>query len=82
MSTKQRKRYSLEQIVRKLRDADAMLHSGKELSAMLHRWKRAKTATSSIWGMKTDGAGSAHHERYNRSVSRAKAFLSSLARTR
>ena len=35
MSTKRRKRHSPEQIVRKLRDADAMLNSGKELSAVL-----------------------------------------------
>jgi putative transposase len=35
MSTNRRKRHSPEQIVRKLRDADAMLNSGKELSAVL-----------------------------------------------
>jgi putative transposase len=35
MTTKRRKRHSPEQIVRKLRDADAMLNSGKDLSAVL-----------------------------------------------
>ena len=49
MTTKRRKRHSPEQIVRKLRDADAMLNSGKDLSAVLqslevseatlHRWR-------------------------------------------
>ena len=35
MTTKRRKRHSPEQIVRKLRDADAMLNAGKDLSAVL-----------------------------------------------
>jgi putative transposase len=35
MSTKRRKRHSPEQIVRKLRDADAMLSAGKDLAAVL-----------------------------------------------
>jgi len=35
MTTKRRKRHNPEQIVRKLRDADAMLNSGKELAAVL-----------------------------------------------
>lgn len=35
MSTKRRRRHSPEQIVKKLRDADAMLNSGKELAAVL-----------------------------------------------
>ena len=35
MSTNRRRRHSPEQIVRKLRDADAMLNSGKQLSAVL-----------------------------------------------
>lgn len=49
MSVKGRKRHSPEQVVRKLRDADAMLNSGKELAAVLqalevseatlHRWR-------------------------------------------
>ena len=33
--TKKRKRHTPEQIVRKLRDADAMLNSGKDLAAVL-----------------------------------------------
>ena len=46
---RRRKRHSPEQIVRKLRDADAMLNAGKELAAVLqnlevseatfHRWR-------------------------------------------
>ena len=49
MTTKRRKRHSPEQIVRKLRDADAMLNVGKDLAgvlqalevseATLHRWR-------------------------------------------
>ena len=49
MSGKRRKLHTPEQIVRKLRDADAMLNGGKELAAVLqslevtestyHRWR-------------------------------------------
>ena len=49
MTTKRRKRHSPEQIVRKLRDADAMLNAGKDLAAVwqamevseatYHRWR-------------------------------------------
>jgi putative transposase len=49
MTTKRRKRHGPEQVVRKLRDADAMLNAGKELAAVLqsleiseatyHRWR-------------------------------------------
>ena len=49
MTTKRRKRHSPEQIVRKLRDADAMLNAGKDVAAVLqalevseatyHRWR-------------------------------------------
>jgi putative transposase len=49
MSTKRWKRHRPEQVVRKLRDADAMLNSGKDLAAVLqalevseqtyHRWR-------------------------------------------
>lgn len=35
MSTKRRKRHNPEQIVRKLRDADAMLNAGKDQAAVL-----------------------------------------------
>ena len=50
MSTKRRRRHSPEQIVRKLRDADAMLGAGKDLASVLQslevsestleRWRR------------------------------------------
>ena len=49
MTTRRRRRHSPEQIVRKLRDADAMLNAGKDLAAVLqalevseatfHRWR-------------------------------------------
>ena len=49
MATRRRKRHSPEQIIRKLRDSDAMLSAGKELAevlqslevseATLHRWR-------------------------------------------
>jgi putative transposase len=49
MTTKRRKRHSPEQVVRKLRDAEAMLNAGKDLAAVLqtlevseatfHRWR-------------------------------------------
>jgi transposase-like protein len=49
MATRRRKRHTPEQIVRKLRDAEAMLNAGKELAevlqgleiseATLHRWR-------------------------------------------
>jgi len=35
MTTRRRKRHSPEQIVRKLRDADAMLNAGKDLASVL-----------------------------------------------
>ena len=35
MTTRRRKRHSLEQIVKKLRDAEAMLNAGKEEAAVL-----------------------------------------------
>ena len=49
MSAKRKKRHTPEQIVRKLRDADAMLNAGKDVAAVLqalevseqtyHRWR-------------------------------------------
>ncbi len=55
-----RKRHSAEQIVKKLRDADAMLNAGKELAAVLqalevseatyHRWR------TQYGGMKSEEA--------------------------
>ena len=35
MSTKRRKRHGPEEVVRKLRDADAMLNAGKDVAAVL-----------------------------------------------
>ena len=60
MSTRRRKRHSPEQIVRKLRDADAMLNAGKELAAVLQRLEVSE-ATYSRWrnqygGMKAEEA--------------------------
>jgi len=60
MTTKRRKRHTPEQIVRKLRDADAMLNAGQDLSAVLqalevsegtyHRWR------NQYGGMKSEEA--------------------------
>ena len=60
MSTKRRKRHSPEQIVKKLRDADAMLNAGRDLAAVLqalevseatfHRWR------NQYGGMKSEEA--------------------------
>jgi transposase-like protein len=60
MSTNRRKRHSPEQIVRKLRDADAMLNSGKELSAVLQALEVSES-TLDRWrkqygGMKSEEA--------------------------
>jgi putative transposase len=60
MTTRRRKRNSPEQIVKKLRDADAMLNAGQDLSAVLqalevsetsyHRWR------NQYGGMKSEEA--------------------------
>ena len=60
MTTKRRKRHSPEQIVLKLRDADALLNSGQDLAAVLqvlevseatyHRWR------NQYGGMKSEEA--------------------------
>jgi transposase-like protein len=60
MTTKRRKRHSPEQIVRKLRDADAMLNAGKDLAAVLQRLEVSE-ATLHRWraqygGMKAEEA--------------------------
>jgi putative transposase len=60
MTTKRRKRHSPEQIVRKLRDADAMLNSGKDLAAVLQALEVSE-ATYGRWrsqygGMKAEEA--------------------------
>lgn len=58
--TKRRRRHSPEQIVRKLRDADAMLNSGKDLAAVLQALEIAES-TYARWrnqygGMKAEEA--------------------------
>ena len=63
MTTKRRKRHSPEQIVRKLRDADAMHNAGKDLSAVLQSLEVSE-ATYARWrsqygGMKAEEVVSA-----------------------
>jgi transposase-like protein len=60
MTTRRRKRHSPEQIVRKLRDADAMLNAGKDLAAVLQSLEVSE-ATYDRWraqygGMKAEEA--------------------------
>jgi putative transposase len=60
MTTKRRKRHSPEQIVRKLRDADAMLNAGKDLSAVLQALEVSESAyerwRNQYGGMKAEEA--------------------------
>ena len=44
MSTRRRRRHTPEQIVRKLRDADAMLNSGKDEAAVLQALEVTQSA--------------------------------------
>lgn len=60
MTTKRKKRHSPEQIVRKLRDADAMLNAGKDLAAVLQALEISES-TYERWrkqygGMKSEEA--------------------------
>jgi hypothetical protein len=60
MTTKRRKRHAPEQIVRKLRDADAMLNAGKDQAAVLQALEISQ-ATYDRWrvqygGMKAEEA--------------------------
>jgi hypothetical protein len=60
MTTKRRKRHAPEQIVRKLRDADAMLNAGKDQAAVLQALEVSQ-ATYDRWraqygGMKAEEA--------------------------
>ena len=60
MSTKRRRRHSPEQIVRKLRDADAMLNVGKDLAVVLQSLEVSES-TLERWrkqygGMKSEEA--------------------------
>ncbi len=60
MTNKRRKRHSPEQIVKKLRDADAMLNAGKDLAAVLQTLEVSES-TYERWrkqygGMKSEEA--------------------------
>lgn len=60
MTTRRRKRHHPEQIVRKLRDAEAMLNAGKDLAAVLQALEVSQS-TFDRWrnqygGMKADDA--------------------------
>jgi len=60
MSNKRRVRHTPEQVVRKLRDADAMLNAGKDLAAVLQALEISE-ATLDRWrkqfgGMKSEEA--------------------------
>ena len=60
MTTRRRKRHNPEQVVRKLRDADAMLNSGKELAAVLQALEVSESTyarwRSQYGGMKAEEA--------------------------
>lgn len=60
MTKKRRKRHTPEQIVKKLRDADAMLNSGKELAAVLQTLEISEATYQRWWnqygGMKASEA--------------------------
>jgi hypothetical protein len=60
MTSRRRKRHNPEQIVRKLRDADAMLNSGKELAAVLQALEVSESTyarwRSQYGGMKAEEA--------------------------
>jgi putative transposase len=60
MTARRRKRHNPEQIVRKLRDADAMLNSGKELAAVLQSLEVSESTyvrwRSQYGGMKAEEA--------------------------
>jgi hypothetical protein len=60
MTTSRRKRHNPEQIVRKLRDAEAMLNSGKDLAAVLQALEVSESTygrwRSQYGGMKSEEA--------------------------
>lgn len=60
MTTRRKKRHNPEQIVRKLRDADAMLNSGKDLAAVLQTLEVSESTyarwRSQYGGMKAEEA--------------------------
>ena len=60
MTTRRRKRHNPEQIVRKLRDADAMLNAGRDLAAVLQALEVSQSTLdrwrSQYGGMKAEEA--------------------------
>jgi transposase-like protein len=62
MTTKRRKRHSPEQIVRKLRDADAMLNAGQDLAAVLQTLE-VSDSTYERWRNQYGGMKSAEAKR-------------------
>ena len=60
MSAKRRKRHNPEQIVRKLRDADALLNAGKDLASVLQALEISESSylrwRSQYGGMKAEEA--------------------------
>ncbi len=62
MTNRGRKRHSPEQIVRKLRDADAMLNAGKDLAAVLQALEVSE-ATYQRWRNQYGGMKSAEAKR-------------------
>ena len=60
MSTKRRKRHSPEQIVAKLRDADALLNAGKDLAVVLQSLEVSESSyerwRAQYGGMKSEEA--------------------------
>jgi transposase-like protein len=65
MTTKRRKRHNPEAIVRKLRDADAMLNSGKDLAAVLQALEVSES-TYSRWRAQYGGMKAAEAVRLKR----------------
>jgi putative transposase len=60
MTTKRRRRHSPEQVVRKLRDADALLNAGKDLASVLQSLEVSESTyqrwRSQYGGMKAEEA--------------------------
>jgi putative transposase len=60
MTTKRRRRHSPEQVVRKLRDADALLNAGKDLESVLQSLEVSESTyqrwRSQYGGMKAEEA--------------------------
>ena len=59
MSNKRRRRHSLEQIVKKLRDADAMLNTETALPAVLQALEVSESRLDRRW-RKPEGSTSSH----------------------